>query len=371
MPRAMSIHIGVNRPGGRNCTQEVLLRSEETAWRMAVLASQAGYESLQVLRGRAATRFAVHNALAGAAGTLQKGDNLLVTFSGHGGQIKDEPGDPEPSDESWSLYDGELVDDKLAGYWRLFEPGVRIVVVSESCFSGGLNRTWEECMAAASLVGNAQFGGPRPEEDRLRTPVDISGLDLGAPPPALDGFTWQADGADGEATRGWPEVEPQADTLRMPPGDADTGLDGVRDGGASLAAATASVPGATPAAPGGGAPQASCITEAPRDPLAIRASVLMLTASSEREKAGDGVFSCALLRAWRDGAFQGSYCELHAAVCQGVLAERPDQQPQILLMGAATPAFALERAFYVPCDCDLEDPYRTAPDVLDAQRGGI
>lgn len=292
MRRAVSIHIGVNRPGGP-ARRALLSDSEDAAWKMAVLASQAGYESLQVLRGRAATRFAVHNALAGAAGMLESGDNLLVTYSGHGGQVAD-LGDKETHDESWCLFDGDLSDDKLAGYWRVFDHGVRIVVVSESCFSGGMFRTGghglEDPMAHA--------------RDRMR-----------------DGSPFLA----GTRPRGEPATA--ADTsLRM------------RDGGASVSAA--------PAAGAGGQETVSCITEPPRDPNAIRASVLMLTASGESETAGDGLYTRALLRVWDEGRFRGSYCKLHTEVKQQVMAER-QQQPQILIMGTATPEFALETAFHV------------------------
>lgn len=140
MPRAASIHIGVNAPRDH----DVLLRhSEAGAWGMAGLASRAGYDSILVLRGPAATRAAVHQALAGAAGTMSRGDTLLVSFSGHGGQEIDRDADERHgSDESWCLYDGSLLDDKLAGYWRLFDPGIRIVVVSESCYSGGMGRPY-------------------------------------------------------------------------------------------------------------------------------------------------------------------------------------------------------------------------------------
>lgn len=138
MPRAVSIHIGINDDGRRVALND----SETAAWQMAGLASQAGYGSILVLRGQEATLGAVHAALAGAAGALARGDTLLVSFSGHGGQEIDRDADERHgADESWCLYDGHLLDDKLAGYWRLFDPGIRIVVVSESCFSGGMSRT--------------------------------------------------------------------------------------------------------------------------------------------------------------------------------------------------------------------------------------
>jgi metacaspase-1 len=140
MARALSIHIGVNTPAGRMAAFP-LRQSEDVTWRMAGLANQAGYGSLLVMRGESATRQSVHHALTSAAGMLVDGDALLVTFSGHGTQERDLNKDEWGGiDEGWCLADGVLLDDKLAGYWRLFEPGVRIVVVSESCYSGGMDR---------------------------------------------------------------------------------------------------------------------------------------------------------------------------------------------------------------------------------------
>jgi metacaspase-1 len=140
MSRALSIHIGVNTPAGR-MGGFPLNQSEDAAWQMAVLANQAGYDSLLLLRGESATRQAVHHALTGAAGMLVAGDSLLVTYSGHGTQVRDLNKDEwGGTDEGWCLGDDVLLDDKLSGYWRLFEPGVRIVVVSESCYSGGMDR---------------------------------------------------------------------------------------------------------------------------------------------------------------------------------------------------------------------------------------
>jgi hypothetical protein len=273
MPRAVSIHIGVNHPS-EHCPGEPLGQSETTAWRMAGLAGQAGYHSIQVLRGPAATRRAVNGALAGAAGLLECDDTLLVTFSGHGDQKEDCDGDDGyGSDESWCLYDGILLDDQLAGYWQLFQPGVRIVVVSESCHSGGMGRTGDP-PALANKGGEAW--APAPDEGLRRT-------------------------------RGW-------------------------RGPAPVDAAVAEA-------------VASCIAEAPRDRCEIQASVLILTASRKEEKAQDGLFSKHLLDVWNNGGFDGSYCSLYYEVRERVMHDRCSQEPQILLVGAANPDFALEPAF--------------------------
>jgi hypothetical protein len=163
MSRAMSIHIGVNRPCHREAGGRPLQYSEITAWRMAELASQAGYDSLQVLRGEAATRSAVQQALSGAAGVLCEGDTLLVTFSGHGVLLPDQDGDERDGlDESWCLADSTVRDDELAEHWRLFERGVRIVVVAESCYSGGSGRDdkYNACVPSRP-AGGKRFRGTR------------------------------------------------------------------------------------------------------------------------------------------------------------------------------------------------------------------
>jgi metacaspase-1 len=189
MPVAVSIHIGVDRP---NDHLVPLQHSEGTAWGMAGLASRAECDRILVLRGAAATRAAVHDALAGAAGALAGGDTLLVTFSGHGGQEPDRNDDERHgSDESWCLHDGVLLDDHLAGYWRLFAAGVRIVVVSESCYSGGMART------SGSWVPDAGTGAA----PRMR----------GA---AAGGLLRYRGGTDGDAGGAW-AVQPSYDSCAI------------------------------------------------------------------------------------------------------------------------------------------------------------
>jgi len=74
-------------------------------------------------------------------GGLQKGDTFIVTYSGHGSQRTDFNNDESDSkDETWCLFDGEMVDDERAELWTLFNPGVKIVLISDSCHSGSVAR---------------------------------------------------------------------------------------------------------------------------------------------------------------------------------------------------------------------------------------
>ena len=76
-----------------------------------------------------------------AAKALRKGDFFFLTYSGHGGQVPDVTGEEaDKQDETWCLYDGQLIDDELYFELSRFAAGVRILVFSDSCHSGTVTR---------------------------------------------------------------------------------------------------------------------------------------------------------------------------------------------------------------------------------------
>jgi hypothetical protein len=90
---------------------------------------------------RSATRRAVLAGIASAAGALGSGDFFLLTYSGHGGQVPDRNHDePDLQDETWCLYDGELIDDEINLALARFKAGVRVLVLSDSCHSGTVTK---------------------------------------------------------------------------------------------------------------------------------------------------------------------------------------------------------------------------------------
>jgi hypothetical protein len=108
---------------------------------MAGVAHQAGYGSIHLLRGAEATRDAVRRLLSRAARALQPDQTLFVSYSGHGSHARDTDGDePDGRDETWCLHDADLIDDELLEIWRKAPSGSRVVVVSESCYAGGIRR---------------------------------------------------------------------------------------------------------------------------------------------------------------------------------------------------------------------------------------
>src|SRR5262245_27849864 len=103
---------------------------------MAALAAQQGFRPQKLITAEA-TSAALLTALADVAEALGEKDMLLVTYSGHGGQVPDLNGDDaDQMDETWVLYDRQVVDDELYAMWERFKPGVRIAVFSDSCHSG-------------------------------------------------------------------------------------------------------------------------------------------------------------------------------------------------------------------------------------------
>jgi hypothetical protein len=107
---------------------------------MQAIADARGFTS-RLLLGPDATRSNLLAAMDGAAAELAADDLLLLTYSGHGASLPDRSGDePDQRDEAWCLHDGLLIDDEIHYQLCTFAAGVRVLVVSDSCFSGSVTR---------------------------------------------------------------------------------------------------------------------------------------------------------------------------------------------------------------------------------------
>ncbi|MEO5770690.1 MAG: caspase family protein [Burkholderiaceae bacterium] len=143
-PRALSLHVGLNLVDPKHYAgwSGPLMACEFDANDMASIAKNRGMSST-VLLTKAATRKAVLSALRSAVGKLSRGDLFFLSFSGHGGQVPDStaaPDEDDKQDETWCLYDGQLIDDELYVELGRFAGGVRILVLSDSCHSGTVTR---------------------------------------------------------------------------------------------------------------------------------------------------------------------------------------------------------------------------------------
>jgi hypothetical protein len=144
---ALAIAIGLNKvdPKYYEGWEGPLIACENDAADMLSIARAQGYETVP-LKTAEATKKRVRDAITAAAARLKTGDTLVISYSGHGGQVRDTNGDEKDDglDETWCLFDGEIVDDELALLWTKFQPGVRIVVYSDSCHSGTVIKKFEE-----------------------------------------------------------------------------------------------------------------------------------------------------------------------------------------------------------------------------------
>lgn len=141
MAKGISLHIGLNSIDPAHYGTPGTLRGcENDARSMQRIAAQSGYSSTTLLT-RNATSSRVLQELNRAAGSLEAGDILMVTYAGHGSQVRDLTNDEgDGKDETWCLFDRMLLDDELDAAWKNFKTGVRIVVVSDSCHSGTVTR---------------------------------------------------------------------------------------------------------------------------------------------------------------------------------------------------------------------------------------
>ena len=157
MPKGISIHIGLNHvdPKHYQGWDGELNACVADAKDMRALAKKRGFSGNILLLDGQATAGTVMAAIHDAGRKLRKGDILFLTYSGHGGQVRDTNSDEKDNDrmdETWVLFDRQLVDDELYNIWSKFRAGVRVLVLSDSCHSGTVVRDIPSFLGA----------GPRP-----------------------------------------------------------------------------------------------------------------------------------------------------------------------------------------------------------------
>jgi len=161
-PKALSLHIGLNAvsPAAYGGWSGDLTACEFDAKDMAAIAKSQGMKPT-VLLTKKGTRAQTLAAIRKAAKQLKKGDLFFLTYSGHGGQVPDVTGEEtDKQDETWCLYDGQLIDDELYCELSRFAAGVRILVLSDSCHSGTVTRAIPRPTDGATTAGRSKMMPP-------------------------------------------------------------------------------------------------------------------------------------------------------------------------------------------------------------------
>ena len=147
----LSLHIGLNYENNHEygaVTIPPLRGCLNDAEDMKAIADGRGFRSIS-LRDSEATADQVKSTILRAADRLVSGDIYLITYSGHGSQVID-PREDDQRSETWVLWDRQLIDDELYALWSRFKPGVRVMVISDSCHSGTVTRELRQLTSAIS-----------------------------------------------------------------------------------------------------------------------------------------------------------------------------------------------------------------------------
>jgi metacaspase-1 len=144
MAQGLTLNIGVNFIDAKHYGSDGALKGcVNDAKAMNHLALGQGFKG-QMLLNESATRENVIRSINQAAASLQSGDIFFISYSGHGSRVPDINRDEDDGmDESWCLYDAQLMDDELNVFWSRFKAGVRVLVVSDSCHSGTITKPGE------------------------------------------------------------------------------------------------------------------------------------------------------------------------------------------------------------------------------------
>jgi hypothetical protein len=307
-PKGISINIGLNQvdPAHYDGWSGELAACEFDARDLQAIAQQKGFISTLLLTSDA-TSEAVIDALSKAAGSLYDGDILLLTYSGHGSQVPDTNNDEiDELDETWVLYDRQLVDDELFTLFSKFRAGVRILVVSDSCHSGTVARVMEyrslkqtlpilparaarvlSRRRAGPLARSPEFAADASSWASLRTvPRRVK-----SPPPAVRYNTYHQ---NQKLYDGIQEKYPKGDKVQ------------------------------------------------------VQATVILISGCQDNQLSSDGfrngLFTGQLRRVWRNGAFTGNYRRFHRLIRRRMPAI---QSPNYFTYGAVNENFENEIPFTI------------------------
>jgi len=134
--------IGINNYPGTHMDLQGCINDAQD-W--AVELTSRGFAVTQLIDVKA-TKAAMSKAFKAIVGGAKKGDTIVITFSGHGTYVPDLNGDEADGlDEGLCPYDlqvggAALLDDEIHAIFASRAPGVRLVLISDSCHSGTVTR---------------------------------------------------------------------------------------------------------------------------------------------------------------------------------------------------------------------------------------
>ncbi len=307
MATGISIHVGVNASKAPGLNLQPLVGCENDAEAMRVLARARNFVAVDsgpdvpIIREKA-TFENVLGKIRVAAEKLDAGDIFLFTFSGHGTRRgADDPLEADLKDETIVLHDKLLIDNVLRRrLWPKFKAGVRVVMVSDSCHSGGIAMSLMNNSASETVTSGSGGGWRRGNR-----------LGIVEPPPVRQAGKEPAN--QSFQVRGVSAVQVQAhfELLKQFYKELRESL--------------------------------------PATPPPVPANVLLLAACREHETTSDGlpngVFTKALLDVWNTNGTK-TYKQLLDRITQKLEQANVFNRPTILSLGQS-PAFTETEAFKI------------------------
>jgi hypothetical protein len=163
----VAICVGINDyPGTGNDLQGCLNDAKDWG---SLLSSKFNFGKVTYLLDKAATWANVTNALKSAIAEAKSGDSIAFTYSGHGTSVADKNNDePNGKDEAMCLYDKFLIDDDIRPILDGVKDGVKLTIVSDSCFSGTVTRALLETIGGCEYK-KARYMPPKETDEAILT----------------------------------------------------------------------------------------------------------------------------------------------------------------------------------------------------------
>lgn len=312
-----ALAIGLNRvdPAHYGGWDGSLTGCEPDARDMKDIAIRQGLNA-EILLTAQATREAVIGKLNDLAEKLQADDLLVVSYSGHGGQVLDQNGDEADGlDETWCLYNGQLIDDELNAAWAKFKKGIRILVFSDSCHSGTvlkmIKSDFENPSQKRIRELNNRWRELREIPDREKT--KIRSILIMKPEPK-----------DAAKVAPGPEL-----ISRLVPAEI---LRSVYQRNREF--------------------YVKIGREAPReDATPVKAFAILISGCEDNQTSADlgsnGLFTLMLKQVWNNGEFNGNHLDFHQAIRTKTLAANSGQSPKYYTVGIEDKVFVIQRPYTV------------------------
>jgi hypothetical protein len=302
----LSVHIGLNNVDATKYQgwDGQLRACENDARSMKAIADSRGFKSLLILT-KDATSSTVLGAIGNAARELKSGDFFLLTYSGHGGWVPDSENRGKKVD-TWVLWDRMVISHELYRQWGSFQPGVRILVTSDSCHSGTVTR-----------IAVERFLKELAQSKLLLRDANLVSMGDSSKADALgdEGLSAISEAGISDEVR----IRAMPDDFHLRVWNADQAM------------------------------YKKILSENPANLRnALQVTVLLISGCQDNQTSADGdkngLFTAALLITWNQGGFRGDYPSFYKQIVQSM----PDTQvPNYFKVGAENRPFEAQEPFTV------------------------